>query len=60
MCWKVHGFFGLEEEACMIEQAVKQVLQDGTATRDIWEEGKTLLSTNCMGARIAERIIQMK
>ncbi len=52
--------FGLEEEACRIEQAVKQVLQDGAATRDIWEEGKTVLSTYHMGAKIAEQIIDRK
>lgn len=34
--------------------------QDGAATRDIWEEGKTVLSTYHMGAKIAEQIIDRK
>ncbi len=48
--------FELEEEAAIMEQAVEQVLQNGNATADIWEEGKTLISTTEMGDRIVDEI----
>jgi len=48
--------FCLEEEAADVERAIGAVLKDGYATKDIWKEGKTLLSTREMGERIAEKL----
>jgi 3-isopropylmalate dehydrogenase len=46
----------LEREARAIEDAVQDVLTDGYRTRDIHEEGTTLLGTRDMGDAIVERI----
>jgi 3-isopropylmalate dehydrogenase len=46
----------LDDEARAIEDAVEAVLTDGYRTRDIREEGTTLLGTREMGDLIAERI----
>jgi 3-isopropylmalate dehydrogenase len=46
----------LEAEAQAIEDAVQAVLADGYRTRDIYEEGTTLLGTREMGDRIVERL----
>ena len=48
--------FGLAEEAENIERAVDWVIRRGYATRDIWTEGKTLLSTEEMGKQIVKEI----
>lgn len=48
--------FSLEEEARAAEQAVWQVIQEGKATRDIWQAGKRLLSTMEMAEEIAGKI----
>ena len=48
--------FSLEEEARAAEQAVWQVIEEGKATRDIWQQGKTLLSTMEMAEEIAGKI----
>lgn len=50
--------FGLEDEAQAIEAAAKQVVEDGFATRDIWEEGKTLVSTGEMGEMLSGRLTE--
>lgn len=52
--------FHLEEEAQAIENAIAAVIQKGFATKDIWENGKTLLSTGEMGEKIAEEVLQLK
>ena len=46
----------LEEEAQAIEDAVEAVLAEGYRTRDIREEGTTLIGTREMGTLVAERI----
>jgi 3-isopropylmalate dehydrogenase len=46
----------LEEEAQAIEDAVQAVLEEGYRTRDIHEEGTTLVGTREMGSLIAEGI----
>ena len=48
--------FDLEEEADVVENAVKQVLKDGYRTIDIMADGKTCVGTTEMGDLIAERI----
>lgn len=48
--------FDLEEEADAIENAVKQVLQDGYRTLDIMDEDKTLIGTAAMGDLIVSKI----
>lgn len=45
--------FGLEREAAAIEAAIDRTLEDGYSTKDIWEEGRHLLSTEQMGDKIA-------
>ena len=48
--------FKMEEEAAQIETAVEQVLQFGYATKDLYEEGKKLVSTSEMTEKIVEQI----
>ncbi len=48
--------FSLEEEARAIEEAVSRVIGEGAATRDIWQQGKALLSTEGMAQRIADTV----
>jgi len=47
---------GLEKEAAAVEEAVNQVLREGYRTRDLREEGKTLVGTRKMGALIAAQV----
>jgi len=47
---------GLDDEAQAIEDAMQAVLQEGYRTKDIREEGTTLVGTKEMGDLIAERI----
>lgn len=48
--------FQLEKEATAIEEAVKKVLELGYRTPDIMSRGKTIVSTQGMGEKIAENI----
>jgi len=48
--------FNLEEEACLIEEAVRRVLEEGYRTPDLMEEGKKMLDTVQMGDVVAEKI----
>ncbi len=48
--------FDLEEEAEVVELAVKKVLEEGYRTKDIMEEGSRLVGTSEMGSLIAENI----
>lgn len=48
--------FKLEEEANVIERVVQKVIKEGFATRDIWTEGKRLVSTREMGQQIKAHI----
>lgn len=48
--------FNLEREACAIEQAVAQVLQEAYATQDLFMQGKKLVGTREMGDVIADRV----
>ncbi|MBC7076522.1 MAG: 3-isopropylmalate dehydrogenase, partial [Syntrophomonadaceae bacterium] len=48
--------FNLEEEACLIEEAVRKVLEEGYRTPDLMEEGKKVLDTVQMGDVVAEKI----
>lgn len=52
--------FCLEQEAKSVEQAVSRAIQDGFATADIWEEGKTLLPTWEMGEMILRNMTDWK
>jgi 3-isopropylmalate dehydrogenase len=47
----------LEDEAQAIESAVEAVLAEGYRTKDIYEEGTTLVGTKAMGNLVAERIL---
>lgn len=44
--------FDLSEDADLIDQAVRNVLDGGLRTADIMEEGRTLVSTSAMGEAI--------
>jgi len=50
--------FGLEEPALSIENAVKQVIEEGFRTKDILSKGKLIIpvSTSKMGSEVAARI----
>lgn len=48
--------FGLEEEACALEKAVKKALSNGCSTKDIWLSGRILVSTDEMGKEIVKNI----
>lgn len=48
--------FGLEEAAQIVEQAITQVIADGSGTGDIWQEGRILLNTSEFGVKIVEEI----
>ena len=48
--------FGLSEEACAIENAVKKTLAAGYRTPDIMSEGKTPATTEQIGSLIAQNI----
>jgi len=50
--------FGLEPEAQMIEQAVKQVLAAGFRTPDLPEAGKTIISTDAMGDQVVNMLLK--
>lgn len=52
----LHYSLELEEEARAVEDAVEAVLTEGYRTKDIREEGTTLVGTRKMGNLIAERI----
>jgi 3-isopropylmalate dehydrogenase len=47
---------GLEKEAQVIEKAVRQTLDSGLRTADIWSEGKQKIGTSQMGEEIVSRI----
>lgn len=49
--------FNLEEEATMIEQAVRQVMEDGYRTPDLMEAGKKLVNTVQMGDLVKQSIV---
>lgn len=49
--------FGLNEEACIIENAVNKVLNEGYATRDLFTEGENLVGTREMGSLISSYIL---
>ena len=46
----------LDDEAQAIEDAMQAVLQEGYRTKDIYEEGSTLVGTKEMGDLVVERI----
>lgn len=48
--------FQLENEAKILEKAIEKVLSDGYSTKDIWLEGRTLISTDKMGEEIVKNI----
>ncbi len=48
--------FGMEAEAHSVESAVDKVLFDGFRTPDIMEDGKTEVTTDKMGALVADNI----
>ncbi|MEC0182205.1 3-isopropylmalate dehydrogenase [Paenibacillus peoriae] len=51
--------FGLEEESQAIEKAVKRVLNEKYATKDIYLSGSTLIGTSAMGSIISEKIREL-
>ncbi|WP_054694086.1 3-isopropylmalate dehydrogenase [Syntrophomonas palmitatica] len=50
--------FNLEEEALLIEEAVRQVMADGYRTPDLMEAGCTLVNTVEMGDKVVEMIMR--
>lgn len=49
--------FSLEEEALKIESAIRTVLKKGLRTRDIAEEGSTVLGTKEIGVEIEKALV---
>jgi 3-isopropylmalate dehydrogenase len=49
--------FNLEKEAAVIEQAVRQVMEDGYRTPDLMEVGKKLVNTAQMGDMVKQSIL---
>ena len=47
----------MPDAADLVEQAVERTVADGIRTRDIWEEGTTLVGTSGMGDAVAERVL---
>jgi 3-isopropylmalate dehydrogenase len=47
------------EDANLVEKAVTKALEDGLRTADIMQPGKTLISTEQMGAEICNRLDQL-
>ncbi len=48
--------FGMPEEAAVVEKAVRLVLKEGFRTEDIRQEGATIVGTEEMGDRVAEKV----
>ena len=48
--------FDINEDAEMIDQAVKNVLDSGMRTEDIMETGKTKVSTDEMGEAVLKEL----
>ena len=48
--------FDIDEDADMIEQAVKNVLDSGMRTEDIMETGRTKVSTGEMGEAVLKEL----
>jgi 3-isopropylmalate dehydrogenase len=48
--------FDMDEDAKVIEQAVKNVLDDGMRTEDIMEPGKKKVSTRAMGEAVTKQL----
>ncbi|RPI01543.1 MAG: 3-isopropylmalate dehydrogenase [Calditrichaeota bacterium] len=48
-----------KQEAAIIEQAISQVLDEGTRTADIAAEGEPIISTSEMGHRIVEKVKEL-
>lgn len=49
---------GLPDAADAVERAVESAVADGIRTRDIWEEGTTLVGTSGMGDAVAKRVME--
>ncbi len=47
----------MPEAAAAVERAVEGAVADGLRTRDIWEEGTTLVGTSEMGDAVAQRVL---
>ncbi len=47
----------MPEAANLVERAVEGTVADGIRTRDIWEEGTTLVGTSGMGDAVAQRVL---
>jgi 3-isopropylmalate dehydrogenase len=48
----------LPEAADAVDRAVESTVADGIRTKDIWEEGMTLVGTSEMGDAVAKRILK--
>ena len=48
--------FDIDEDAEMIDQAVKNVLDSGMRTEDIMETGRTKVSTDEMGEAVLKEL----
>jgi len=48
---------GMAAAADAVERAVESAIADGLRTRDIWQEGTTLVSTSEMGDAVASRVL---
>jgi len=51
--------FGLGHLSGLVERAVEEVLGEGFRTRDIWREGRTLVSTEEMGERVRRKVLEL-
>ena len=52
--------FKLEKEACIIEEAVKEIINEKYTTKDIYMYDSTLVGTDEMGTLICNKIRELK
>ncbi len=50
--------FGMQKEALAVEDAVKAVLKKGFRTRDIYQDGTTLVGTDEMGNEVVKKLTE--
>ena len=48
--------FDMEDDATLVEQAVKNILDSGLRTADIMQPGKTKVSTEAMGEALVKEL----
>jgi 3-isopropylmalate dehydrogenase len=52
--------FGMTQEAALVENAARTVLEEGFRTRDIGKEGAVVVGTTKMGDLVTEKVRTLK